>query len=73
MSKRTLLAIFIAFVVTVGATAVWSASTLEREGDSDANVLEDSGSLAGNVDDDGKREGEKERWQQSRTRYHRSL
>lgn len=53
MNKRTLLAIFIAFVVTIGATAVWSASTLEREGDTDANVLEDSGSLAGNVDDDG--------------------
>jgi Tfp pilus assembly protein PilF len=53
MNKRTLLAIFIAFVVTIGATAVWSASTIEREGDTDANVLEDSGSLAGNVDDDG--------------------
>jgi Tfp pilus assembly protein PilF len=53
MNKRTLLAIFIAFVVTIGATAVWSASTLEREGDTDANVLEDSGTLAGNVDDDG--------------------
>ncbi len=53
MNKRTLLAIFIAFVVTIGATAVWSASTLEREGDTDANMLEDSGSLAGNVDDNG--------------------
>jgi len=53
MNKRTLLAIFIAFVVTIGATAVWSASTVEREGDTDANMLEDSGSLAGNVDDDG--------------------
>lgn len=53
MNKRTLLAIFIAFVVTIGATAVWSASTVEREGDTDANVLEDSGSLAGNVDDNG--------------------
>jgi Tfp pilus assembly protein PilF len=53
MNKRTLLAIFIAFVVTIGATAVWSASTLEREGDTDANVLDDSGSPAGNVDDDG--------------------
>lgn len=52
MNKRTLLAIFIAFVVTIGATAVWSASTVEREGDSDVNVLEDSGSLAGNDDDD---------------------
>lgn len=53
MNKRTLLAIFIAFVVTIGATAVWSASTDERDGNTDANVLEDSGSLAGNVDENG--------------------
>lgn len=53
MNKRTLLAIFIAFIVTIGATAVWSASTVEREGDTDANVLEDSGSEAGNINDDG--------------------
>lgn len=49
MNKRTLLAILIAFVVTIGATAMWTATTMEREGDTDANVLEDSGSLAGNV------------------------
>lgn len=52
MNKRTLLAIFIAFVLTVGATAMWSATTTEREGDTDVNALEDSGTLAGNVDDD---------------------
>jgi Flp pilus assembly protein TadD len=49
MRKRTLIAIFIAFILVVGATAMWSASTTEREGDGDANVIEDSGSLAGNV------------------------
>jgi Tfp pilus assembly protein PilF len=49
MSKRRLLAIFIALVLTIAATAMWSASTIEREGDADANVIEDSGSLAGNV------------------------
>ena len=27
---------------------MWSASTTEREGDPDANVMEDSGSAAGN-------------------------
>lgn len=49
MNKRRLLAIFIAFVITVVASAMWSASTIEREGDTDANAIEDSGSLAGNV------------------------
>ncbi len=49
MSKRRLLAIVIAFVLTIAATAMWSASTIEREGDSDANAIEDSGSVAGNV------------------------
>ena len=48
MSKRRLLAIFIAFVIAVAASAMWSASTTERDGDPDANVLEDSGSTAGN-------------------------
>jgi Tfp pilus assembly protein PilF len=49
MNKRRLLAIFIAFVLTVFASAMWSASTIEREGDADANVIEDSGSTAGNA------------------------
>ncbi len=49
MSKRTLLAIFIALVVTVAASAMWSAATIEREGDADANAIEDSGSAAGNA------------------------
>lgn len=51
MSKRRLLAIFIAFVVTVTASAMWSASTIVREGDADANAIEDSGSLAGSVNE----------------------
>lgn len=49
MNKRTLLAILIAFALSIGATAMWSATTTEREGDTDANVIEDSGSLAGSV------------------------
>jgi Tfp pilus assembly protein PilF len=49
MSKRRLLAIFIAFVLTVAASAMWSASTTEREGDADANAIEDSGSAAGSA------------------------
>lgn len=51
MNKRRLLAIFIAFVLAVAASAMWSASTTEREGDPDANAIEDSGSAAGNSSD----------------------
>jgi Flp pilus assembly protein TadD len=47
MNKRRILAIFIAFVLTIVGTAMWSASTIQREGDPDAIVLEDSGSEAG--------------------------
>lgn len=47
MRKRTLFAVLIALVLTIGATAMWSAATIEREGDPDVNVIEDSGSDAG--------------------------
>ncbi len=50
MNKRTLIAILIAFVLTLSATAMWTATTTEREGDADVNVIEDSGSDAGNAD-----------------------
>jgi len=49
MSKRRILAVLIALVVTWSATAMWTASTDEREGDPDAIVLEDSGAEAGAV------------------------
>lgn len=49
MNKRRLVAVFIALVLTIAASAMWSASTNEREGDADANAIEDSGSLAGNA------------------------
>jgi Flp pilus assembly protein TadD len=51
MNKRNLLAIFIAFVVAVAASAMWSATTTERDGDADANTIEDSGSAAGSTAD----------------------
>jgi Flp pilus assembly protein TadD len=57
MSKRRIIAILIAFIVTIAATAMWSASTIEREGDPDAIVLEDSGSEAGTADDQPKKKG----------------
>lgn len=47
MRKRKLLAFLIAMILTVAATAMWSAATIEREGDPDVNVIEDSGSTAG--------------------------
>ncbi|HEV2837688.1 MAG TPA: tetratricopeptide repeat protein [Pyrinomonadaceae bacterium] len=47
MKKRRLIAFLIAFVLIIATTAMWSASTIEREGDPDAIVLEDSGSDVG--------------------------
>ncbi len=49
MNKRRIIAVLIAFVLTIAVTAMWSAATVEREGDPDANVLEDSGSDAGSI------------------------
>ncbi len=60
MSKRRIIAILIALLLTIAATAMWSASTIEREGDPDAIVLEDSGSEAGTADEQpGKKGGNK--------------
>ena len=59
MNKRRIIAVLIAFVLTIAATAMWSASTIEREGDPDANVLEDSGSDAGNNVTEQKKGGNK--------------
>ena len=47
MRNRTLFAIFIALILTIAVTALWSASTTEREGNPDANAIEESGSPAG--------------------------
>ena len=47
MKNRRIIAVIIAFVLTIAATAMWSASSIEREGDPDAIVLEDSGSEVG--------------------------
>jgi Tfp pilus assembly protein PilF len=47
MNKRRIIAILIALVVTVAVTGMWSAATIQREGDPDAIVLEDSGADVG--------------------------
>ena len=54
MRTRTIIAVFIAFLITIAVSAVWSASTTERDGDTDANVIEDSGARAGAVKESGK-------------------
>lgn len=57
MKKRRLIAVVIAFILTIAATAMWSASTIVREGDPDAIVLEDSGSEAGTTEEQPKKSG----------------
>ena len=57
MSKRRIIAVLIALVLTMAATAMWSASTIQREGDPDAIVLEDSGSEAGTAGEQPKKKG----------------
>ena len=57
MKKRRLIAVVIAFIITIAATAMWSASTIQREGDPDAIVLDDSGSDAGTTDGMEKKRG----------------
>jgi len=59
MNTRRIIAFVIAFVLTIFATAMWSASTDEREGDPDAIVLEDSGTEAGAADVPQKKGGNK--------------
>jgi len=51
MRKRRLIAILVALAITFAVSAMWSAATIEREGDPDVNVIEDSGSHAGNTGD----------------------
>ncbi len=59
MNKRRIIAVLIAFVLTIAGTAMWSASTIHREGDPDAIVLEDSGSEAGSEQPKKKKSGNK--------------
>lgn len=56
--KRRLVAIAIAVALTFAVTAMWSAGTIQRDGDPDANVIEDSGSLAGEATDEATENGQ---------------
>ena len=51
MNKRRLIAALIAFVLTIAVTGMWSAATIERDGDPDVNAIEDSGSSAGTMNE----------------------
>jgi Flp pilus assembly protein TadD len=51
MRKRTIIAIIVAFVLTIGVSALWSAQTDKRDGDRDANTIEDNGSQSGQSTD----------------------
>ena len=51
MRNRTIIAIFFAFALTVGFTALWSAEGDELEGDTATNVVASSGADAGNGGD----------------------
>jgi Flp pilus assembly protein TadD len=47
MRVRTLIAVGLAFVICIGASALWSAETTKLEGDTDANVISANGSPTG--------------------------
>jgi tetratricopeptide (TPR) repeat protein len=51
MRKRTLIAIVIAFTLTFGMTALWTAETDNREGDTDANIIDAGGAPVGKTDE----------------------
>lgn len=53
MKKRTLIAISLAFTLTLGVTALWSAETTGRDGDTDANIISDAGSQTGRAEKKG--------------------
>src|SRR5712692_9820435 len=57
MRKRTIIAVIVAFVLTIGVSALWSAQTDKRDGDPDANTIEENGSQAGQ--DTNKKSGNK--------------
>ena len=47
MRKRTIIAIFVAFILTVGVTAIWSAQGDEAEGDTATNIVAANDGTAG--------------------------
>ncbi len=50
MNKRTIIAIFLAFTISVGVTALWSAEGDEREGDTATNIIAAGESPSGEIE-----------------------
>ena len=50
MSKRTIIAIFVAFFLTIGVTALWSAEGDELDGDTATHIVAASGAEAGSAE-----------------------
>jgi Flp pilus assembly protein TadD len=57
MRKRTIIAILIAFILTVGLTALWSAEGDERAGDTDTNIVATNDAPVGAADGTKKKKG----------------
>lgn len=57
MRRRTIIAIAIAATLCFGVTAFWSAETTLRDGETDANILTDSGAKTGSNMEDKKKDG----------------
>lgn len=51
MRNRTINAFLIAFVLTLGATTLWTADTTGRDGDDSANIIAGNGSPTGAAED----------------------
>jgi Flp pilus assembly protein TadD len=49
--NRTIKAFIVAFVLTIGASAFWTAGTSGRDGDDAANIVADNGATVGTAED----------------------
>lgn len=58
MRRRTIIAIAVVLTLCFGITAYWSAQTTGRDGDTDANIVNESGSVTGS-NMDKKKDGNK--------------
>jgi Flp pilus assembly protein TadD len=59
MRRRTIIAIVIAATLCFGVTSFWSASTVRRDGETDANIVSDAGAKTGANMEDKKKDGNK--------------
>ena len=59
MRRRTIIAIVIAATLCFGVTSFWSASTVRRDGETDANIISDAGAKTGSNMEEKKKDGNK--------------